>query len=101
ELHEVTQGKKIQMVVSPIGGQGFLFGRGNQQLDAQILHRLAREDLHIICTDEKLAQLGGGPLYIDVDGTKTLDRLAGYHRVIIGTHQTASIRVENLTNLGM
>lgn len=95
ELNQITAGHRIQLVVSPVGGQGFLFGRGNQQLDASLLARVEREDLLILCTAEKLAQLRGGPLYIDVADIEHPERFIGYHRVISGLQQTASIRVEN------
>src|SRR5699024_2298948 len=99
QLNEITQGKRLQLVVSPVGGQGFLFGRGNQQLDAGLLSRAEREDLFIVCTEEKLAQLGGGPLYIDVPELEMVERFTGYKKVITGARQTASIRVDDAKNV--
>lgn len=99
QLNEITQGKRLQLVLSPVGGQGFLFGRGNQQLDSELLSRVEREDLFIVCTEEKLAQLGGGPLYIDVPELEMVERFTGYKKVITGGHQTASIRVDDAKNV--
>jgi len=95
ELHQLTANHRLQLVVSPIGGQGFLFGRGNQQLDSGLLSRLDPNNLLIVCTENKLAQLGGGPLYIDVPDAENVDRFTGYQRVITGTKQTASILVKD------
>lgn len=93
QIHELTNSKRIQLVISPIGGQGFLLGRGNQQLDSHLLERLEPSDFLIVCTEEKLAQLGGGPLYMDVDNSAHLEKLTGYKRVITGYRQTASVRL--------
>ncbi|WP_022870153.1 ATP-NAD kinase family protein [Yaniella halotolerans] len=95
ELHQLTVNYRLQLIVSPIGGQGFLFGRGNQQLDSELLTRLGTNDLLIVCTEDKLAQLGGGPLYIDVPDAENIERFTGYQRVITGTKQTASILVKD------
>ena len=46
-------------------GQGFLVGRGNQQLSPQLLGSLRRDDLIVVGTRSKLASLDGRPLLID------------------------------------
>lgn len=93
ELHRITAGRRVQLVVSPVGGQGFLFGRGNQQLDERVLARIAAEDLLIVCTPEKLGALAGGPLWMDVEDPALLERFAGARRVIIGRGHEAVVRV--------
>ena len=93
ELHRITAGRRVQLVVSPVGGQGFLFGRGNQQLDERVLARIAAEDLLIVCTPEKLGALAGGPLWMDVEDPALLERFAGARRVVIGRGHEAVVRV--------
>ncbi len=72
------------VVVTPIGGQGFLLGRGNQQLSAAVLRLAGPDALRIVCTERKLAALAGAPLRVDT-GDPALDAaLSGYRRVVTG-----------------
>ena len=57
----------IRLILSPTGGQGFVFGRGNQQLSGKFLSRLDPSDLWIVSLKEKLLRLEGRPLLIDLD----------------------------------
>jgi len=71
-------------VVTVIGGQGFLLGRGNQQISAAVVAALGENPLLVVATEQKLALLLGQPLLVDT-GNPTVDRtLAGYIRVITG-----------------
>jgi predicted polyphosphate/ATP-dependent NAD kinase len=54
EVLELTSGKPFHIVVSPIGRQGFIFGRGNQQISAAVLRRSGREGVTVISTQDKL-----------------------------------------------
>lgn len=76
------------LVVTPIGGQGFILGRGNQQLSPTvvraILERLGRDGIVVVATPAKLASLRGRPLLVD-SGDPALDaELAGHLTVITG-----------------
>ncbi|MFC6938061.1 ATP-NAD kinase family protein [Actinomadura yumaensis] len=77
------------VAVTPIGGQGFLLGRGNQQISPETLRAAGRDRLLVVATEAKLAALGGRPLLVDT-GDDELDReLAGHVRVITGRSRTA------------
>ena len=53
------------IVVTPVGGQGFLFGRGNQQFSARVHRQVDRERIVVVATEAKIARLGGAPLRVD------------------------------------
>lgn len=77
-------GGAATVVVTPIGGQGHIFGRGNQQIGQGVLRRLGRERILVVATPQKLESLQGRALQVDT-GDAALDRaLAGYQRVITG-----------------
>ncbi|GHS99249.1 ATP-NAD kinase [Synergistales bacterium] len=77
------EGRKYKIVVTTIGGQGCLFGRGNQQIDPDILRGLSKNDIIIVATPEKLLSIPGA-LYNDT-GDPELDRfLSGYYRIRTG-----------------
>ncbi|MEY8204528.1 MAG: ATP-NAD kinase family protein [Bermanella sp.] len=83
-LELLAKHARCKMIVSVIGGQGHVFGRGNQQLSAEVIKRVGRENLMILCTKTKLANLEGRPLLVDT-GDMALDlTLAGHIEIISG-----------------
>jgi predicted polyphosphate/ATP-dependent NAD kinase len=67
----------VRLVLGVIGGQGFLLGRGNQQVSACIVRQIGRPALTVLAGADKLAALAGGRLLVD-SGDEALDQaLAG------------------------
>lgn len=82
-----------RVVLTVIGGQGHLFGRGNQQLSPAVIRRVGRDNLHVLATRRKLASLAGRPLLVDT-GDAALDReLCGLLPVIAGYEDEVLYRV--------
>jgi predicted polyphosphate/ATP-dependent NAD kinase len=82
------------VIVTPVGGQGFLLGRGNQQLSPRVLRAAGPGALVVVATEAKLAALRGAPLRLDT-GDPALDaELAGFTRVVTGYGREAVYRVE-------
>ncbi len=61
-----------KIVVTLIGGQGHIFGRGNQQFSAKVLRKVGRDNVLVIASNAKLRSLEGRPLRID-SGDEALD----------------------------
>ncbi len=57
QILEHTQGKTARIIVTPIGGQGFIFGRGNQQISAKVIQQVGLDNIIIIATESKLRSL--------------------------------------------
>ncbi|MFD8785458.1 ATP-NAD kinase family protein [Kitasatospora sp. NPDC059599] len=81
------------IALSPIGGQGFLLGRGNQQLTPGLLRAAGRERLLVLATEAKLAALAGRPLLLDTGDPALDDALSGHVRVITGRGSCAVYRL--------
>lgn len=80
---EQIKGRKARLVITPMGGQGYIIGRGNQQISYKVLSQLAKEDLIIMATQGKLNSLKNSPLLI-YSGNEEIDHLfEGYYRVIV------------------
>ncbi|MHA1959677.1 MAG: ATP-NAD kinase family protein [Candidatus Thorarchaeota archaeon] len=82
------------IVVSPIGHQGILFGRGNQQISPSIIQRVGIDHIMVISTPSKLASISGGTLKVDTGDTDVDNMLRGYIRVITDFNEFRLIKVE-------
>jgi predicted polyphosphate/ATP-dependent NAD kinase len=72
-------GDRNVIVVSPIGGQGFVFGRGNPQLSPAVIRRC---DVEVVASRSKLDDIGR--LRVDTDDPALDDELRGWTRVRVG-----------------
>lgn len=85
---------KVGVVVGVTGQQGFVFGRGNQQIGPEIIRRAGTDRITIVASAGKLAVLPEPLLRID-SGDPELDRaMRGYRRVRVGSGQSMMMRME-------
>ena len=83
----------VRIVVGVIGGQGFLFGRGNHPIGPELIRQAGRDGIIVIAGRNKLASLPDRRLLVDT-GDPELDReLAGYLRVVTGPGETMVVKV--------
>ena len=93
DLLGFTAESPCHAVITSIGGQGFLLGRGNQQFSAAVLRRLAEPRLLIGATTTKLLGIGG-PLLIDTGDAELDAELAGHQRISTGAQDIALVRAD-------
>lgn len=81
-------GDENVIVVSPIGGQGFIFGRGNDQISPAVIER---SDIEIVASREKLDNTG--VLRVDT-GDESLDEsLKGWVKVRTGRYEQRMMQI--------
>ncbi len=86
--------RPCKIVVGVIGGQGYLFGRGNPQFTPRAIRRVGRDNIIVIAGQAKLLALARNRLLVDT-GDPALDReLAGYIRVEIGPSRSTLMRID-------
>jgi predicted polyphosphate/ATP-dependent NAD kinase len=93
KLLETINGRKAHAVVSIIGGQGFILGRGNQQISPKVVSQLTDPKIIVVATPNKLASLSGN-LLIDSGDLATDSSLQGFYKVITGSIDTVVVQAE-------
>ena len=87
QLLELLDGRSARLVVAVVGGQGYVFGRGNQQLSAEVIRRVGLENLEVVAALDKVIALDPATLRVDT-GDLDLDReLCGHRRVRVAPHR--------------
>jgi predicted polyphosphate/ATP-dependent NAD kinase len=77
----LLDGRPARMVVGVTGGQGFLFGRGNQQFGPEVIRRIGRDSIVILAGQQKLLGLPDKRLYVDTGDPATDAMISGYARI--------------------
>ncbi len=83
----------VKLVLSPIGAQGFVLGRGNLPLSPEVIGMIGGENLIVVSTPAKLART---PLLRFDTGDAALDAVLtrkGFLPVVIGYHLSRLVRV--------
>lgn len=93
-LSLVSDFSKAWIIVSPIGHQGMLFGRGNQQISPEIIRRVGKDHILVIATPSKLRGLSNRTLKVDTGDPKVDEMLRGHIRVITDYNEIRLIKVE-------
>ncbi|MEV7429457.1 NAD(+)/NADH kinase [Nocardioides sp. NPDC092400] len=81
------------LVLGVVGGQGFLLGRGNQQLSPAVLAAVGTDRIEVLATPAKVDALAQPVLHVDIDDPGLASRLVGYRRVRTGPSRSTVLRV--------
>ena len=93
ELLALVQDYPSKLVITLIGGQGHVFGRGNQQLSPQVIRAVGRANICLVATKTKLQQLEGRPLLADTGDVKLDQQLQGLIPVLVGYNDYVMYRL--------
>ena len=88
--------QNCELVLNLMGGQGHIVGRGNQQLSADFLKQLGKDNILLVATKSKLQNLSGRPLIVDSGDMPTDQQLSGLISIITGYHDQVLYPVADL-----
>jgi predicted polyphosphate/ATP-dependent NAD kinase len=84
---------RAYIVVTVIGGQGHVFGRGNQQISPAVIRAVGPGNVIVIATQTKLLSLEGRPLLVDTGDPALDEQLSGYAKVVTALGERTMYRV--------
>ncbi len=84
DILNILDDNKGRLIITPTGGQGYLLGRGNQQISPKVLKIIGKDNILIIAPNSKIVDLRGNPLLIYTGDETTDKKLAGYYRIKVG-----------------
>jgi predicted polyphosphate/ATP-dependent NAD kinase len=93
QLLNLVGDQVTKIVITPIGGQGFLFGRGNQPISAEVIEKVGTDNIQVICTPGKLHALAGRPMLVDSGDLELDTRLNGHISITTGYRERAVYRI--------
>ncbi|MFQ5820261.1 MAG: ATP-NAD kinase family protein [Candidatus Heimdallarchaeota archaeon] len=93
-FEEISDFKDTWIIVSPIGHQGMLFGRGNQQISPEIIKRVGKNKIIVVATRNKLQGIPENVLRVDTGDEGVDTAFRGYIKVIVDYREWRMIRVQ-------
>jgi predicted polyphosphate/ATP-dependent NAD kinase len=93
KIIEIIDDGRAKVIVSVIGGQGFILGRGNQQISPKVIRKVGKDNIIVAATPGKLAALRGSPLKVDTGDPELDKELQGFKRVVTGFGRNTICRV--------
>lgn len=80
----LEEGGKWRILVTAIGGQGHILGRGNQQISPRVVRAVGTDNLLVVATKTKLKTLAGRPFLLDSGDAELDQEMTGLRRVLSG-----------------
>ena len=94
-LKHLDRYDSYRIVITVIGGQGYLFGRGNQQISPKVIKRVGFKNIIVIATKNKMYSLFGQSLLVDTGDEELNAALTGYMQVMVGYGESVMFPVTN------
>ncbi len=93
DLLDLTRARRARIVVTVIGGQGYVLGRGNQQISPEVIRQVGTNNIVVVASREKLAALDGRPLLVDTGDADLDQAMSGYTKVAVDFNSYAMYKV--------
>lgn len=93
-LDAINHAAKVKIIITPIGGLGFVFGRGNHQISPRVLHSVdPKQDIIYVATSKKLDSIKEGVFHIDTNDPTINKSFSGFVKVIIDKGESKMIKI--------
>ena len=92
-LHEGLSPKEPLLYLGVIGGQGFLLGRGNQQLSLEVMSKIGSKNTYILASAQKINQIVPSRLYVDLGESTDSHVFPKYVQVHVANNRTLVCKV--------
>lgn len=94
QILAIINNNKAKIIVTPLGHQGSLFGRGNQQISPKVIKMVGKENIIIVATKSKLLSFEKNEIYVDTQDDEINKLLRGYIRVVTGHGEFHVVKVK-------
>lgn len=92
QILEAIKDKTARIIVTPIGGQGFIFGRGNQQISPEVIRQVGIDNIVVIATKNKMKNLKS--LKVDTGDTELDAAFRGTIKVLTDYKMEQRVPIE-------
>ncbi len=92
-LAQLDEVERVHLLLTPIGGQGYVLGRGNLQLSPDVIGRVGKANIILVATPQKIDALGGRPLLVDTGDSALDSLLCDYYEIVTGYRQRVIYKV--------
>ncbi len=92
---DYIKNKEAKLIVTPIGGQGFLLGRGNQQISSDVIKQTGKDNIIVVATKQKINSLNGQPFLVDTGNSNLDNLLSGHISVVTGYRENVIYRISS------
>jgi predicted polyphosphate/ATP-dependent NAD kinase len=93
-LQEIEDWSNTWLIVSPIGHQGMLLGRGNQQVSPEIIKQLGKKHIIVVATRHKLESVEERILRVDTGDPEVDEMLRGPIRVVTNYKEGIMMQIQ-------
>jgi len=93
-LSLINDWQNTWLVLSPIGRQGMLLGRGNQQISPKVIRKIGKDRMIVGATRSKIQGIEGGVLRVDTGDAEVDEMLRGYIKVAIDYREWRLLKVQ-------
>lgn len=95
QILSLIKNYKARIFIGVIGGTGCLFGRGNQQISAEVINIVGKENIKVISSMDKILSLEHKSFFVDTGNSHIDKKLSGFIRVQVEKNNFMLVPVRN------